>query len=32
MNKGAWQLIGLFLVVAMVSFVAGYLVMVRFMG
>jgi hypothetical protein len=30
--KGAWQLIGLLLVVAVVSFVAGYIVMVRFIG
>ena len=31
-HKGAWQLIGLMLVIAVVSFVAGYFVMVRFIG
>jgi hypothetical protein len=31
-HKGAWQLIGFLLVVAVVSFVAGYFVMVRFIG
>jgi hypothetical protein len=31
-HKGAWQLIGLLLMVAVVSFVAGYFVMVRFIG
>ena len=29
-HKGAWQLIGLLLVVAVVSFLAGYYVMIRF--
>jgi hypothetical protein len=31
-HKGAWQLIGFLVVVAVVSFVAGYFVMVRFIG
>jgi uncharacterized membrane protein len=30
--KGAWQLIGLLALVAVVSFVAGYFVMIRFIG
>jgi hypothetical protein len=30
--KGAWQLIGLLVLVAVVSFVAGYFVMIRFIG
>ena len=29
-RKGAWQLISLLLVVAVVSFLAGYFVMIRF--
>jgi hypothetical protein len=31
-HKGAWQLIVLLAVVAVVSFVAGYFVMIRFIG
>jgi hypothetical protein len=31
-HKGAWQLIGLLMVVAVVSFVAGYFLMIRFIG
>jgi uncharacterized membrane protein len=31
-HKGAWQLIGLLALVAVVSFVAGYFVMIRFIG
>jgi len=29
-HRGAWQLIGFLLVVAVVSFLAGYFVMIRF--
>jgi len=31
-HKGAWQLIALLVVVAVISFAAGYFVMVRFIG
>jgi len=31
-HKGAWQLIGLLVVIAVISFVAGYFVMIRFIG
>jgi len=31
-HKGAWQLIALLVVVAVVSFVTGYFVMIRFIA